>query len=222
MVASKTQNPADVLLVDDAGEPGDDHYADSAFGFYWTEGLRGLGWARDAVPTLKGGSTVGIPSPPAIWVPGAPVGRRIIVPAIEEAEELQGFDRGWTQAAQGLRSNGPRWRLVGNAVTVGISEWLGRGLLDPRDHDPSEGKLVTNGRWPLAAWGHDGKVYRAAVSLWPTREPFKHLLDTVDHEAARPLSNRAARGFFSRMQRAKLRFDDQFRNDIANHVTVTD
>jgi hypothetical protein len=24
----------------------------------WTEGTRGLGWARDAVPTLKGGSTV--------------------------------------------------------------------------------------------------------------------------------------------------------------------
>ena len=30
------------------------------------EGLRGLGWAVDAVPTLKGGSTIGIPSPPAI------------------------------------------------------------------------------------------------------------------------------------------------------------
>ena len=38
-------------------------------GFYWTEGLRGLGWAVDAVPTLKGGSTIGIPSPPAIWDP---------------------------------------------------------------------------------------------------------------------------------------------------------
>ena len=35
-----------------------------AHGFYWTEGVRGLGWAVDAVPTLKNGSTVGIPSPP--------------------------------------------------------------------------------------------------------------------------------------------------------------
>ena len=38
-------------------------------GFYWTEGLRGLGWAVDSVPTLKGGSSIGIPSPPAIWDP---------------------------------------------------------------------------------------------------------------------------------------------------------
>src|SRR5262249_139954 len=37
-------------------------------GFYWTEGNRGIGWAPNAIPTLKGGSSVGIPSPPAIWL----------------------------------------------------------------------------------------------------------------------------------------------------------
>jgi DNA (cytosine-5)-methyltransferase 1 len=52
MLASRTESPADVLLRDDAGKPGEDHYVDDAFGFYWTEGLTGLGWARDAVPTL--------------------------------------------------------------------------------------------------------------------------------------------------------------------------
>ena len=31
-----------------------------SFGFYWTEGTRGLGGAVDAIPTLKGGSAVGI------------------------------------------------------------------------------------------------------------------------------------------------------------------
>ena len=30
-----------------------------AKGFYWTEGNRGLGWAVDAVPTIKGGSGLG-------------------------------------------------------------------------------------------------------------------------------------------------------------------
>ena len=89
MVASRTRDPANVLLVDDAGEPSDDYYADAAFGFYWTEGLRGLGWARDAVPTLKGGSAVGIPSPPAVWILSAPLGQRIVVPSIAEAEALQ-------------------------------------------------------------------------------------------------------------------------------------
>ena len=76
MLASRTENPAHVLLADDAGEPATDYYLDDACGFYWTEGLTGLGWAQDAVPTLKGGSAVGIPSPPAIWVRTAEPGRR--------------------------------------------------------------------------------------------------------------------------------------------------
>src|SRR3546814_17021421 len=36
-------------------------------GFYWTEGNRGVGWTADAVPPLKGGSGLHIPSPPAVW-----------------------------------------------------------------------------------------------------------------------------------------------------------
>ena len=221
MLASKTENPADVLLVDDAGEPSADYFLTDAFGFYWTEGLRGLGWAADAVPTLKGGSTVGIPSPPAIWVKSAESGRRIIVPSIEEAEELQGFERGWTEPSELPQSNGPRWRLVGNAVTVGVSEWLGHRLLAPGSHDRAEGSLVPDGRWPTAAWGDKRRVYRANVSMWPVRAPYKHLLTTVDHTSAKALSNRAAAGFYSRMQRAKLRFHDQFREDIADHVRAT-
>jgi DNA (cytosine-5)-methyltransferase 1 len=221
MLASRTENPADVLLADDAGEPADDYYRDDAFGFYWTEGLRGLGWAQDAVPTLKGGSTVGIPSPPAIWVKTAEPGRKLVVPSIEDAEELQGLDRGWTEPAQSRRSNGPRWRLVGNAVTVGVSEWLGCVLRRPGVHDPRNGTQVTDGRWPLAAWGGGGKVYAADVSMWPVRLGYRHLLTTVAHDSAMPLSHRAAAGFHSRMQRAKLRFDDQFAADVAEHVRVT-
>src|SRR5207248_8666113 len=68
LVASKSEDPRTVLFADDAGERLFSLREDSACGFYWTEGLRGLGWAIDAVPTLKGGSTIGIPSPPAIWL----------------------------------------------------------------------------------------------------------------------------------------------------------
>ncbi|MEP7023015.1 MAG: DNA (cytosine-5-)-methyltransferase [Actinomycetota bacterium] len=245
MLASRTGNPADVLFADDAGEPPDDYYCGDAYGFYWTEGLTGLGWARDAVPTLKGGSTVGIPSPPAIWVPGAVSGRRIVLPSIEAAEALQGFDRGWTEPAElrqsggvrqsggsgqsgaiwrsgGVRSsNGPRWRLVGNAVTVGVSQWLGTRLVAPGEHDPSGDTVVTDGRWPAAAWGSGGTVHRVPVSMWPVRAPYVPLLSVVDHQSAKALSNRAARGFCSRMERSKLRFDGQFRADLADHVRAT-
>lgn len=53
-VASLSEDPRNVLFADDAGEPDEQDRATDAYGFYWTEGLTGLGWARDAVPTVKG------------------------------------------------------------------------------------------------------------------------------------------------------------------------
>ncbi len=61
-LASRNHDPRTVLFADDAGpEAGFDDSVgavdrDDAYGFYWTEGLRGLGWAHRAVPTIKGGS----------------------------------------------------------------------------------------------------------------------------------------------------------------------
>ena len=82
-------DPATVLFADAATPRTPMTKLDThAHGFYWTEGTRGLGWAPDAIPTLKNGSTVGIPSPPAILMPDG----RIIKPDIRDAERLQGFD----------------------------------------------------------------------------------------------------------------------------------
>ena len=60
MLASRTDDPRDVLFADDAGPVLDGDPQAHPCGFYWTEAIRGLGWAVNAVPTLKGGSTVGI------------------------------------------------------------------------------------------------------------------------------------------------------------------
>src|SRR5690606_22100238 len=75
IVAARNGDPRTVLFADEAYEPEDatDNMQSVAYGFYWTEGLRGLGWAADAVPTLKGGSGLGIPSPPAILLPNGNV-----------------------------------------------------------------------------------------------------------------------------------------------------
>ena len=55
LLASRTDDPRKVLFADDA-MPADATFSEDVWcGFYWTEGLRGLGWAIDAVPTLKGG-----------------------------------------------------------------------------------------------------------------------------------------------------------------------
>ena len=74
-VATKTDvDPATVLFADEAVPPDPQtSLATHAHGFYWTEGIRGLGWAADAIPTLKNGSTVGIASPPAILLPNGHV-----------------------------------------------------------------------------------------------------------------------------------------------------
>ena len=96
VVASQHEDPRMVLFADDDGEPGEGNFRDDAYGFYWTEGTRGLGWARDAVPTLKGGSAIGIPSPPAVWIRDARARSAIVTPDITAGERLQGFPTGWT------------------------------------------------------------------------------------------------------------------------------
>jgi DNA (cytosine-5)-methyltransferase 1 len=222
LAASRTEDPRDVLLSDDAGEPGRERYAADAFGFYWTEGLRGLGWAQDAIPTLKGGSTIGIPSPPAVWLRDVPTGRQLVTPSVEDAEALQGFPRGWTSPAATGGRKGARWKLVGNAVTVGVAEWLGRRLADPGSYDAAEAEPLRNGdRWPTAAWGRGGTRRRSRVSMWPELAPYSHLRDLLDEKNLTPLSYRGAAGFLERTQRAKLRFDQEFILAVKRHVEAT-
>jgi DNA (cytosine-5)-methyltransferase 1 len=220
LLASAIEDPRAVLLADDAGPRPDTDYSDDAFGFYWTEGRLGLGWARDAVPTLKGGSTVGIPSPPAIWVPGDPIERRFIKPSIEDAEALQGFPRGWTDVfPESGRKNGPRWKMVGNAVTVGVSNWVARRIADPGQVDVDHREWTRRGPWPTAAWGEPGgRIVEALVSEFPEHQPYQHLLDVVDADAAEPLTERGALGFAQRLQRGNLGREPGFRGDVAQYV----
>ena len=210
LLASRTGDPRDVLLVDDEGPPTlpkPEDWRDAACGFYWTEGLRGLGWAHDAVPTLKGGSTIGIPSPPAIVMPSG----EIVKPDIRDAERLQGFDVDWTQPAEDVQRPGHRWKLVGNAVTVCVADWIGRRLREPGRYDPScDGLLVRHRGWPRAAWGDgSGSRYQVAVTTWPERRPAPRLDEFLQFPLT-PLSKRAIAGFYSRTRRAKLRFPPGF------------
>lgn len=219
-VASRHHDPRRVLFADNEEAPDENELRDDAFGFYWTEGLRGLGWARDAIPPLKGGSGLGIPSPPAIWVPAAPEGMRIVTPSIEDAEELQGFQRGWTEPAADNRRNGPRWKLVGNAVTVGVAKWLVQRMQNPADPVISSADLPSVKRWPASAFGENGRVWQFNASMWPVRHQYNHLTDVVDVSRLPPLSLRATAGFLSRAARAQLNFDDRFIRDLRNHETL--
>jgi DNA (cytosine-5)-methyltransferase 1 len=97
LLATLHTDPTDALLSEDMVPPKTYTRLDThAHGFYWTEGIRGLGWAPDAVPTLKNGSTVGIPSPPAILLPNL----QIATPELRDVERLQGFEPDWTKPAE--------------------------------------------------------------------------------------------------------------------------
>ena len=127
-LATLEGDPRDILFADDAGEPEiEDRGEPVAFGFYWTEGIKGLGWATNAVPTLKGGSTVGVPSPPAVWLPSG----EIVTIGLRDAERLQGLPVDWTLPAEKVGRRSMRWKLVGNAVSVAVTKWLGQRLAKP-------------------------------------------------------------------------------------------
>lgn len=216
LVASRTEDPRDALFGRDVGADLPEFSGDQMCGFYWTEGLRGLGWAVDAVPTLKGGSTIGIPSPPAIWDPRD---GSITTPHIGDAERLQGFSAGWTAPAvdvSGIRK-GHRWKLVGNAVSVPVAQWLGERLLQPTGCTP-RGKILSRGiSWPRAAWGHKGRVYSVDVSPFPVRRKMPSLRSFLRFPRA-PLSARAAAGFLERARISGLKFEGAFLRDVQRHI----
>jgi DNA (cytosine-5)-methyltransferase 1 len=217
LLASRSEDPRPILLNQDHGEVDVTDPAGLACGFYWTEGTRGLGWAVDAIPTLKGGSGLGIPSPPAIWHAGT---SEIVTPALRDAERFQGFDPDWTIAADALeggRRTG-RWKLVGNAVSVPVAKWLGKRLTTAERFEVGEyGRLEDGARWPRAAWGRLGERHAVDVSMWPVAYPRPHLHDFLLHES-KPLSARATTGFLGRAARSNLRIPEELICELETHL----
>jgi len=127
-LASKEGDPRSVLFADDAGHARS--AATSAASPAASTGPKACGASAGQSMLCrpsKVGSTIGIPSAPAIIFPDGRVG----MPHIRDAERLQGFRRTGPKAAQGVTRGSVRWKLVGNAVTVQAAEWLGRRMAKP-------------------------------------------------------------------------------------------
>ncbi|PKO80134.1 MAG: DNA (cytosine-5-)-methyltransferase [Betaproteobacteria bacterium HGW-Betaproteobacteria-13] len=216
LAASREFDPAEIVLSDDnpLNRPAT-AIGEVAHGFYWTEGLGGLGWAVDAVPTLKNGSTIGIPSPPAIFMPDG----RIVKPSIQDAEALQGFPRGWTEPAETVARASSRWALVGSAVSVPVAQWLGRRLHEPKPYDRSrDEEFPLSDRCPRAARCDGRKRYAVSISTDPIGVRPQSLAQFVQGPLD-PLSLKAATGFLGRTRRARLRFEDAFIRALEDHIT---
>ena len=213
-LASLDHDPAEYLFGRSIEPKLPQDHAGKACGFYWTEGVRGLGWAIDATPTLKGGSTVGIPSAPGIWMPDG----RIITPDITDAERLQGFPSDWTKSAEKVAKPGYRWKLVGNAVTVKVAKWVGLTLLNEPvgktlwsiDFDQNKG-------WPNAACGSTiGSRQAVNVSTWPVEFRRETLTEFLKHPG-KLLSHKAVHGFLQRLTSSTLRYPNAFLAALLAH-----
>lgn len=211
IVASASEDPRQVLLSDDAPDvlwPAVN--MSHPIGFYWSEGNTGVGLTGDAMPPLKTGSKLGIPSPPSALLPSG----KVVVPTIAAAEELQGFPPGWTESLETIGKARYAWRLIGNAVSVPVAEWLGNRLREPGSYDGRHDKTFVNGSWPTSAWKlADGPRYHASVSATPLR--IEHgRLSSMSPDDWPSISHRALAGFIHRARRSSLRFPAGFLDSL--------
>lgn len=219
LVASREVDPSAVLLADEAQLTRPlTSIGRLPHGFYWTEGLGGLGWAVDAVPTLKNGSTIGIASPPAVLMPEG----RVIKLGIRDGERLQGFDTDWTAPAESVVRPSARWGLVGSAVSVPVARWIGRRLVSPDSYNATrDSSFPSAGKAPRAA-RFDGKArYAVSIGCDPlgiAPASIQEFLRTS--EPREMLSAKATYGFLSRTRRARLRFAPGFIAAVEAHLVA--
>lgn len=220
-IASNVTHPKNILFpdyeditafIDDKPkEYGNDA---KAYGFYWTEGKIGIGWAKDSIPPLKCGSTLGLPSSPAIWdIENNFFG----TPTIEDAERLQGFPEDWTKPIEvdGFKPN-LRWKLVGNAVNTKVSEWIGNRIKNNPDYqiDQSRVKRTKCKPWPKAGFNDGNIVMEIAASLYPEGVNYMPILQYLNHPL-KPLSLKATLGFYKRVCSSELiKYPEQFKKSI--------
>lgn len=217
VLASLHHDPKDVILSDDEPMVTFEQMSDrlrAPIGFYWTEGRFALGLMENGIPTLKAGSTIGIPSAPAILMPNGSIG----TPDIRDAERLQGFPEDWTRCSERVARSSFRWRLVGNAVTVDTVAWIVNKIENPRPYDHSnDGDKVVLRHWPQAAWGTKGVRITANVTSHPCDRTRTDLRRFLNHRV-KPLSLKAIQGFWNRLQAGTARSPEFFRHAVNNYL----
>ena len=145
---------------------------------------------------------------------------RVVKPHIRDTERMQGFDADWTKPAEEVSRPGYRWKLVGNAVTVNVAEWLGERLGSPRVYDSSRDEPLKEGsRWPKAAWNVDGQRMISGVSEFPASKNSPPITEFLNDEP-QLLSPKATSGFLSRARsdRCNLRWPTGFLETLDRHL----
>lgn len=212
-VASRDVDPRTILFADETDTPAlTKPDLTAPLGFYWTEGRSGVGFTIDGIPPLKVGSNLGIPSAPAVLFPDG----EVLMPSLSACERLQGFPAGWTDSARNGERKDPRWRLVGNAVSVPVAQWVAERINTPGECREYELIDVDRWqRWPDAAWNVEGKRVGVIASDRPVQIETPSISDFRDETWTR-LSDRALDGFISRAVEGNLKMPDRFIAALTN------
>lgn len=156
-------------------------------GFYWTAGLQSICYSRGFVPTLKVGSGLSIPSPPAIHFENC---ARKLTP--DECLLLQGF----TPAEfTGLKAK-DIYRMAGNAVALPVGRFVLRSLDAPSAPQP----LTTGFAYAAPSGFYRDGLLRAIEHSASRLSVSLH--EFVDLGNRAPLSARASAGLVARLRRS--------------------
>ncbi|MBZ9850464.1 DNA (cytosine-5-)-methyltransferase [Mesorhizobium sp. CA14] len=219
VLASLHDKPEAILLDGIQGEARSNSPEPKMVGFYWTEGNRGLGWSPEAIPPLKGGSGLSIPSPPAIWDRHT---SSFVSPGIKDAERLQGFERDWTEVADAFpKGTRKRWLLVGNAVSVPVARWIGQRIIGARTGVDDWKTVPHSDRLPKAAYGGpNSPVTELSVTSEGPAHPDIANLSDFELSDFYPVSKRAIAGFTGRFEVAPLRKNQEFLQDLRRYLSL--
>jgi DNA (cytosine-5)-methyltransferase 1 len=177
-----------------------------ASGFYWTAGTHSINYSRGYVPTVKIGSSLNIPSPPAVHYGGV---ARLLTPL--EALRLQGF----TDAFDGVPKS-DLFRMAGNAVPKPIGEWVFEGVVDrlsPGHVSKPLGEQLS--LFPesvkFSSSGLSTKGSIESVLIQRCQDRAVNLIDYIDVSSPERLSARAATGLLNRLKKSGQSCPDDLR-----------
>lgn len=161
-----------------------------ASGFYWTAGLQGICYSDGCVPALKVGSSIGVPSPPAIHY-----GDMVRKASANECLAFQGF------SVEGFLDipDKAKFAMAGNAVALPVGRFVMDGVFKGSTPDFTFTDLFSS-----AAIPRDGIDFGEGPFSVANRksEMSSNLAEFIDRSITQPLSRRAAGGLLSRLERS--------------------
>jgi DNA (cytosine-5)-methyltransferase 1 len=165
-------------------------------GFYWTAGTQSICYSKGYVPTIKVGSSLSIPSPPAVHFEN--VVRKI---STYESLALQGFKASDFESTQ---KKGDLYRMAGNAVAIPVGNFVVDGVVkellsENHSKKRQQGLFDDEPNWANlpAAGFFDGDLWE--VECIPPFSLACNLSDFIDHNDRSMLSARASSGLLRRL-----------------------